>query len=446
MSRIFKIGILDQVLCFLVILSSSAYILQISLGYNFPLFSLFLFIAILFQLFKLAVYRTFPAKPREIGFLSILMLLLIADIAFLSLFSRESVDSIKGVGTVVFSFLILFYVMLISADLKQVKSIIRFNIAAVSLNAALGIAAFMVFIFSGFMMNLEGLRVLIPIDQRISLNVLMFSYYGDFKDIIIPRICGLLGDANLYALFISLFIPFIMAGIYDDYSNGRRGSGRLKACLLAVVLLAFFLSFSRSAYFGMVVSSIFFLYLLARKVGIPKFSLKMLFLFSLPLLFMVFVMNMNSYVMTRLTQVDLSYVDHMQLIWDSLGIFSNNLLGIGWNNFTVHFNEIRGLSLPYYQSHSMYLTLLVELGVQGLVLMLVLFFYPFVKLWKLLRSDSLGKREKLFISATLAGLVNIYFTNIFYSMFLQPYVWLFLGLSIAIANVYKEKEKVEDRD
>lgn len=428
---------LNSIVYFAVIILSSAYNLHFYYRYHVSLVVMAIIMGILLLYFRVAITKSLYLNAKDARFIMFWFLLFAANLLAISLFSREPVNAMMGVGTMAFLIATTFYVMALLRTEYSIEKAVRMNIFVVFATALVGIVIYTIFLTTGNLIDLNFLREVLPMDPLLGLYTLMFAHYGDMETSMIPRICGLFGDANMYALFLSLMLPFIIVNIiYCKKLNKRIPFSML--IVLLTVFSAFILTFSRSAYFGLLTSSFLLLGILAFKPRARKYVIRAI----IPVMIGMFIIFIFSYIremfVLRLTRADASFFDHFQMGGESLAILAGHIVGIGWNNFTDYLNDMRNSSFMFNQSHSMYLTLLVETGAQGFIIFISLMFYLIRRLWNIMGEATLDNIGGLNAAAALLGVFNILATNIFYSMFIQPYIWLFIGLCFAIVNAYSK--------
>lgn len=132
---------------------------------------------------------------------------------------------------------------------------------------------------------------------------------------------------------------------------------------------------------------------------------------------------------------------------------ANPVLGVGQGNFPWTIGEYMGgrtwqtKSLSGRQAHSMYFTLLPELGLVGLVMFGSMLYLSFrdTRVSQLLASLSrdMGKwrdadpevmRAVLFGNAILGGIIGYLATSTFISTLYYPTFWILMGLAVALRN------------
>ena len=151
-----------------------------------------------------------------------------------------------------------------------------------------------------------------------------------------------------------------------------------------------------------------------------------------------YVEDMESISDTEDTTRNLRYL-HWTTAWE---MFKDNpVLGVGPGNYPWRSHEYLHKS-PYYdpnargraarQSHSLYFTLIPEMGFVGIFIFLQIF----ITLINRLRSKSgYSSQQKALNYSFLASLSGIFISGAFISILYYPILWHILGLSICALNV-----------
>lgn len=133
-------------------------------------------------------------------------------------------------------------------------------------------------------------------------------------------------------------------------------------------------------------------------------------------------------------------LDSWQAGWD---MFKDNPLGVGPGNFPVRFPEYQPDSFKRgmwgRQAHSLWFTLLPELGIPGVLLYLSLLRLNLRDLWYLRRrsKDSEEHRFTYFLSlAFMASLAGFFASGTFVSVLYYPHYWYLTAMIVATRKVF----------
>ncbi len=154
-----------------------------------------------------------------------------------------------------------------------------------------------------------------------------------------------------------------------------------------LLLLADLLTFSRGGYIGLLGASFIFLFFLPSKTWPGK--LLLLFMAFFPLFFW-FGMPIFERFVSAFTLADASSTDRLllwQTAWDTW--LTHPLFGVGLGNYAEWIHPGVGATLPYY-AHNLYLDVIVEIGVVGLIFFLGLIGYAVQRVWQEARSGGIA--------------------------------------------------------
>jgi probable O-glycosylation ligase (exosortase A-associated) len=137
-------------------------------------------------------------------------------------------------------------------------------------------------------------------------------------------------------------------------------------------------------------------------------------------------------------------LDSWEAGWD---MFTDNPLGVGPGNFPVRFPEYQPGSFQRgmwgRQAHSLWFTLLPELGIPGLMLYLSLLMVTLRDVWHLRkqRLDSDERRFGYFLSlAFIASLAGFFASGTFVSVLYYPHYWYLTAMIVATRKVIGSAE------
>ena len=301
-------------------------------------------------------------------------------------------------------------------------------------NTTKGMLLYLPFILSCVILlnNIEKLKQLIFI-----LNLLMIwiAIYGLLHAGKGPG--NFLGDENDLALFLNLWLPFGFF-LYTVEKNKLRKILFLIGLIIGV--LGVVTSFSRGGFVGlalmMIVAWLF-----------SKQKIKSLIIIGI-LAFLVYQFGGTKYVNEMETITNTEESTARQRIWSwqaSWNMFKHNPLGVGGNNFQVRFPEYQPPEFKRAMwgrvAHSLWFTLLPELGIFGVILYFWLLFYNFQDLFQIksitkrLVSDEDFNYIQQISRAFMASIAGFLASGTFLSVLYYPHFWYLTAFILVTANV-----------
>ncbi len=257
-------------------------------------------------------------------------------------------------------------------------------------------------------------------------------------------------DENDLALYINLWIPFC----YFLFFSYEKLLPKL-ICLtgLVVGIFSIVVSFSRGGFIGLIATGAVIWFFSRRKV------IATLMIMVLVSMMMIFAEDKYWDEMSTSTSMEEDSTGKERIeSWKSgIFMFIDNPFGVGGNNYPVRFPEYQ---TEYFQrgmygraAHSIWFTLIPELGVIGIFIYAMLLFYNLKDIFRLknisFHDDSKGiDKEKKFLNYTgrafIASLVGFFATGTFLSVLYYAHYWYLTGLiaaSAAIMNEYADRAK-----
>ena len=295
----------------------------------------------------------------------------------------------------------------------------------------------------------EGFLLLLPLIISIVLFVdsferlRVFMKYWNFLAIYIA-VNGILGlglagsaflnDENDFSLLMNMMLPFAACLFVYERQKAMKVI-YLMASLLSVASIV--LSSSRGGFVGLLsVSAVIWL-------ASPRKLLSLVLVGVLGLC--VYVVADQNYwdSIATIAKTDEGTaeerIDSWQAGWE---MFKDNPLGVGPGNFPVRFPEYQSESMPRNmwgrQAHSLWFTLLPELGIPGALLYLSLLRLNLRDLWYLRRlsKESDNHRFVYFLSvAFMASLAGYFASGTFLSVLYYPHYWYLTAMIVATRQV-----------
>jgi len=247
-------------------------------------------------------------------------------------------------------------------------------------------------------------------------------------------------DENDLSLYVNIWLPFC-------YFLFIQGSSALKRIIygscLVIGVVCVIVSFSRGGFLGLVSMMIVAWCYSSRK-------LVTLFFFCIlgaAIYFIYFGGHLTSYFAEMSTITDTKGATALERIlsWKSAwAMFLDNPLGVGGSNFPVHFHlyQVEGLKRGMYGrvAHSLWFTLIPELGIPGIIIFSLLLFYNIKDIFSLNRiipSNGDMMYLQAISRAVPAALVAYFVSGSFLSVLYYPHYWYLIGIIVATVKVSK---------
>lgn len=245
------------------------------------------------------------------------------------------------------------------------------------------------------------------------------------------RVVSTFENPNVLAEYLIMVIPLILAAVLVV----KHPRGRLALiCALAAAGGCLIYTWSRGAWLGFIIGIIIFMLMYNRN------TLTVLLFGGLAVPFLPFVLpeNITQRFMSIGDMRDGSTVYRVN-IWrgvsDMIGDYWHSGIGIGEDAFAKIYRlyALSGIeNAPH--SHNLYLQILVELGIVGLIIFAATMFIWAQSNFTLHAGE--GRREKLYSSAIFGGIVAVLAQGmtdyIWYNYRVFLMFWLLIGLSAAI--------------
>jgi O-antigen ligase len=246
-------------------------------------------------------------------------------------------------------------------------------------------------------------------------------------------------DENDVSLFLCTWLPFCYFLLMVDKSKWARilYSGGLVAGLFGVVA-----SFSRGGFVGLLAMTgvvwIFSRKKIAALAGIAVLSL------------VVFIAGDTAYwnEMSTVTDTEESTANTRILSWEAgWDMFLDNPLGVGGNNFQIRFPEYQSpeFTRDMYGrvAHSLWFTLIPELGILGIFVFLALLIFNLRSLFRIISlSSDTDEPEAEYLQALgrafLAAFAGFFASATFVSVLYYAHYWYLTAFIIAVEEIVME--------
>ena len=264
---------------------------------------------------------------------------------------------------------------------------------------------------------------------------------------------GFLLDENDFALALNMVLPI---SIYLSMSSTISGSKRLYYQLISLFfIICIGLTNSRGGFLGLI--AVFGLIWLFSDNRV-KNLFKVLGI-SLILAFPVYKMIPQSYINEMSSIADTEDDTRLERIyswtkgWEMF--VDNPILGIGANNYPWNifqyqmkdpeFDPQTMISLGGAPAHSMYFTLIPELGIIGIIIFSLILYQIFKKLNEIVsysKGDNSREDDLLLAKALIVSTVTFLVTGTFISVLYYPPFWYIVGFTLTMHSVFLPKESV----
>ena len=258
------------------------------------------------------------------------------------------------------------------------------------------------FILGGFIASIIGVlqffsQFIFSLDKMYNFwayNVSMFLYGQNFGSVVIQnqswfvniggkdffRAISLFPDPHTFALYLGLVTPLSIGFfLYNNKKNKVLFSVQLFFMLFAVLL-----TFSRGAYVGFLVSSlfisIFYFKYFKLNLRVNKKALASIFSGLVIVLFLLMNSVFGERLMSSFSLSDVSNTGRIQ-IWSISGsvFLDNPFFGVGLGNLPIFFDPTASVKSPI-NAHNTFLDISSELGLLGLVLFFGFLYFVFKNL------------------------------------------------------------------
>ena len=266
---------------------------------------------------------------------------------------------------------------------------------------------------------------------------------------------GFIGDENDFCMSLNMVLPFAFFGILSE----KKIINKMYFIFIACLLLSAILTYSRGGFIGLVTVTIYCWIRSNKKI--------------------TFAMIIGFFVIFALLTAPASYWERIRSISDeaqntdrqagtgSQRVYSwklgwdifleNPIIGVGQGNYPWHVGESedkKGLlwktrSISGRAAHSLYFTLLPELGIIGTILFFTMIFYSINDLKyiknasNIYRGNILTEEEarKTYYQALAleGGLIGFLVTSVFISTLYYPNFWILCGFILSLKKIVYTK-------
>ena len=243
-------------------------------------------------------------------------------------------------------------------------------------------------------------------------------------------------DENDLALYINIWIPICYFLLWGRQSKFKKS---VYFASLVLGVIAVVVSFSRGGFVGLVV--VFFVIWLFS----PRKIVSIVFVVFLLLIVVLFSDPAYRAEMNTVTDTKESTATNRIESWKAgWNMFLDNPLGVGGNNFPVRFPEYQ---TAYFQremwgtvAHSLWFTLIPELGVGGIVIYSLLLFYNIRDVFFLKNVHFENENTDMVylnnLGRAFIGMLAGFFASAsFISVLYYAHYWYMTGIIVAAVNI-----------
>jgi hypothetical protein len=253
-------------------------------------------------------------------------------------------------------------------------------------------------------------------------------------------------DENDVSLYINMWLPFCFFLFFAEKDRLRRiiyGLG------LVIGIMAVIVSFSRGGFIGLISCAVI------SWLFSPGKTRSLVILCLLGLVFYVYADNLHS---DPSRKGGRSYWEEMATTTDTLEgtgadrieswkagwrMFLDHPVGVGGNNFPVWFPDYQSV---YFRkgmwgrvAHSLWFTLIPELGIFGIAIYLLLLFFNLADLFFINKLNESDHPDFLYLKllsrAFLGSFVGFFVSGTFLSVLYYPHYWYLTGIIVAMRKV-----------
>ncbi len=251
-------------------------------------------------------------------------------------------------------------------------------------------------------------------------------------------------DENDLSLYINMWLPFCFFLFSVEKEKFRKiiyGMGIITGVIAIVV------TFSRGGFVGLVCTAIIVWLCSSKKLN----SLIIIGLLGI----IVYIYAGEAYWQEMSSATDTTEGTSAERIesWKSgWAMFLDNPFGVGGNNFLVRFPEYQ---TDFFKrgmwgraAHSLWFTLIPELGIFGIIIYLSLFYYNIKDIFSLRRvkiDNSLDlKYLHALSSAFVASIAGYFASGTFLSVLYYPHYWYLIAIIVATVRIANNTRKVNE--
>lgn len=421
--------------------------LQIALNpsHNFDLASLRILIVLFFMIWAIKgfINKTLIKNLQRFKNLQGISLILFLFLISISLIGAENV--FWGVRKVIFflSIFPLYYLTISLIDNKnKIEKVIKGLVVGGVIVSFIGICQFLAqFVFSlEKIYNFWALNI-VPIFSGFNFGALILSYSSWLVNIngnTILRSFSIFSDPHMFSFYLGLILPLAIVSIFLQKTKQRRIFTLIGCFLLYFAVL---LSFTRGAYFALIVTFLILAWFFWRYLKLKKTAV----LISLPLL--IFIISVTPFADRFYSSFDMSDGSNIGRLemWQQASRtgLENPWQGIGLGNYSLFVDANLGYRNPV-TAHNLYLDLFSESGIFTLIVWLVLIsgtiWQMFLKIRKI-KKQGFNKDQALIQIGLIGSLVYFLAHSFFETAVYNPAILAVLMVILGISTLSALREE-----
>ena len=319
------------------------------------------------------------------------------------------------VHTCFFTFFI-FYLSSISSDKRN--RLVSWFLTGVVISSIYGFAQLILKIQYG-----------IDIDENIARYLGMNFADGEYLNFnryaygYLYRLNGITGDPSVHAAYTIMVLPLFLLS-YITNSNVKY------LILLLIVFVSLVLTMSGSGLVGFVFSILALLVLRLRHIKISQLALVLFLFVILVFLYSSYEEHIRYYSQVRFNPQG-TIADHLNIALKSLDIGLKYPLGVGYNNFSIAYENQYGIS--GYNPHNSWLGYFVQTGFIGVLYQIIFGFFIISKCFR---------KKTLLSQAFIPSFIGICIASLGYQVFDMFYARLFIALFFTVVMLEETNQCV----
>jgi len=413
---------------FLILIAYIPFQIALNPGYGFDLSSLRVFIILLFLVCLIKIYQK-CFKFYNLQAMSLFLFLILSGI---SLINAENIS--WGLRKIVFFisiFLIYFLVVTLIDNWIKIEKVIKILFIASGLFALIGLFQFLFqFIFK--LEKVYGFWAVnvLPIFSGFNLGEMILAYPSWLVNVggeTIMRSFSLFSDPHMFSFYLGLIIPLVVILYFKNFNR------ILLFSIYFLLFIGLLLSFSRGAYFAIIITFLILSILLWRESGLRGRKLAILFCLSL-LIFIIPITPISDRFYSSFDLNEGSNVGRLEM-WQQAGeIGLNNFWsGMGLGNYSLEIDSDLDYRNPI-TAHNLYLDIFSEMGIFVLFIWLILILGTIGYLFQLIR-DTKDNNIKYLSISLIGSLVYFSIHSSFETAIYQPSVLALLVIILGLSSI-----------
>ncbi|RKD30077.1 polymerase [Thermohalobacter berrensis] len=255
------------------------------------------------------------------------------------------------------------------------------------------------------------------------------------------RIFSVFGNPNILAEYLIMAIPVSLSFFWVSKKIYKKAIFSLTTIILTLALI---LTFSRGGWLGFAFSMFIFVLLIEKRLLLSLIPFGIISFFAMP-------SSILHRIMTIGNLKDSSNAYRIK-VWDiTLDIIKDNWIsGVGFGYIPFRETFVKYIrTMNVYHAHNTYLETMAELGIGGLIVLLILIFINYkYSILNLMKTED--RYIKVISAGVLAGLSAILFHGLVENILYLPRIiitfWTLIAFNLVILNISSSKSKCNKLD